>query len=453
MAAGQQVALEQPLADVLGQHLDRRGRHGRGARRARSIASCQSRPVTSRMSWSRLLASSSGAKVRKLSGLRRVTSRSQRPEDAGGLVLRLARASSTSTASSRQSGRCRSAQHGPAVGDRVGAHPAIALRREVAELGAWVGRRRRTAPRGGTTAATPRARGGARRRRARRAAAPGGARNVPSTCWPSTTGGHVQPFGVRSTIIGQRRSAVLAAPSRARCRISAMPSRQRSSAAAMAWWTGRRVVARPRRAARSRSRGAVERSSSSGIRASSVGLAILYSLRCRTGSTAPSCAGSRNLRAVPARGQRTGFGFAVADDAERHAGRGGRARRRTRAAASSRARHPRGTSPGVSGAQWLGTPPGNEKWRKAPPCRRRRRVMWPSSSDVRALEPGARVRARGRRARDRRRRRRRGRARGSPGWRAPTRGSGPGTVPKCPSSRGLTCSGRSGSRSSGLPIR
>ena len=59
-------------------------------------------------------------------------------------------------------------------------------------------------------------------------------------------------------------------------------------------------------------------SSASGMRANSVGLAILYWFNARIGSTAPSRSGLQELRRVPARGQRPGLRLAVADDAERH---------------------------------------------------------------------------------------------------------------------------------------
>ncbi len=67
-------------------------------------SSSHRRPVTSRMSWSRLLASSSGAKTRKLSGLRLVTSRSHPPSTRVGSCT-LAPGVSTRTVASRQSGR------------------------------------------------------------------------------------------------------------------------------------------------------------------------------------------------------------------------------------------------------------------------------------------------------------------------------------------------------------
>ena len=65
VATGEQVALEQSLAHVLGQHLDDPAVAGRACSSNSPTSACQSRPVTSRMSCSRLLASSSGANVRK----------------------------------------------------------------------------------------------------------------------------------------------------------------------------------------------------------------------------------------------------------------------------------------------------------------------------------------------------------------------------------------------------
>ena len=59
-------------------------------------------------------------------------------------------------------------------------------------------------------------------------------RNVPSAGSPSTTFGPVQPFGVRSTIIGQR-GRVWPPSSRARRWIAAISSSTSSSVAAISW--------------------------------------------------------------------------------------------------------------------------------------------------------------------------------------------------------------------------
>ena len=68
---------------------------------------------------------------------------------------------------------------------------------------------------------------------------------------------------------------------------------------------------------------------------------------------------------LPARGQRAGLGLAVADDAAHDQIRVVERGAVARGSARSRARRPRGSSPGVSGATWLGMPPGNENWRNS----------------------------------------------------------------------------------------
>ena len=167
-----------------------------------SISACQSRPVTSRMSCSRLLASSSGAKVRKFVGLRRVTSRSQRAEHPGRLVL-VRPAARPSTPYSRQSGsrRSRAAHRRSRPGWR-----SSGVSRGASSSSSATGRPLSSkSSSGGRAAATPPGRGGAPRWPRAWGSGTWWARKVPSTCWPSTIGGHVQPFGVRSTIIGHRR--------------------------------------------------------------------------------------------------------------------------------------------------------------------------------------------------------------------------------------------------------
>ena len=161
------------------------------------------RPVTSRMSWSRLLASSSGAKVRKLSGFsrghvaqpaRRAPGSPRGPSRPAPVDLD-ARSRASRAAAGRAAVRrrwrpgSRSSARAPAGTSRASSgtgRPCV-----VEQLLA-----------AGTTASTA-----SRTRRCSsfvRASGSGTwwARNVPSTCWPSTTGGQVQPFGVRSTIIG-----------------------------------------------------------------------------------------------------------------------------------------------------------------------------------------------------------------------------------------------------------
>ena len=68
---------------------------------------------------------------------------------------------------------------------------------------------------------------------------------------------------------------------------------------------------------------------------------------------------------VPARCERPGLGLAVSDDAHGDAGPGCRTPRRTRATSEYPSSPPSLIDPGVSGATWLGIPPGNENWRNS----------------------------------------------------------------------------------------
>ena len=224
---------------------------------ARSRA-CQLRPVTSRTSCSRLLASSSGANMRKSSGLQRVTSRSQPPSTRVASCCVAPGAGDVDARSRRQSGRRRSRSRAPPLATGLALIRRSPVGDEAAQLGDRPARRRRTAPRAGRTAATPRAPPGARRRRGRAGSGTWWARNVPSTCWPSTTGGHGP--ALRRAQHDHRpapaRRGALVAGARPRPGSSAMSSRQRVDGG------GHRLVhrgraRRPRRcAARSRSRAA-----------------------------------------------------------------------------------------------------------------------------------------------------------------------------------------------------
>ena len=111
----------------------------------------------------------------------------------------------TSTAYVTEVGQRELVEQHAAVRVRIRAHAPLADRRERAQLGPAGARIRRTAPPAGSCASSV--------SRISRwsgvlaCADPTGTwceRQVPSTCTPSTSRGPVQPFGVRSTIIGQR---------------------------------------------------------------------------------------------------------------------------------------------------------------------------------------------------------------------------------------------------------
>ena len=103
-----------------------------------------------------------------------------------------------------QSGSARSRLQQAAIGVGRGAHAAGRLPAPAQRAPASAVRRRRTAPRAGSCASSPRA--SARCASSPRAFATGTwcERQKSSTFLPSTSFGPVQPFGLRSTIIGQR---------------------------------------------------------------------------------------------------------------------------------------------------------------------------------------------------------------------------------------------------------
>ena len=111
------------------------------------------------------------------------------------------------------------AEQQTAVRVRVRAHAPRSLAAASRRSRRAGGRARRTALPAGTCASTRRA--AARCSGFSRTSESGTwcARHVPSTGSPSTTLGPVQPFGVRSTIIGQR-GRVVSPPPRARCWIA-----------------------------------------------------------------------------------------------------------------------------------------------------------------------------------------------------------------------------------------
>ena len=335
------------------------------------------------------------------------------PEHPGGLVRRASRRGRPSTAWSRQSGRSQVAQQHAAVGDRVRAHAPVALRARGRAAPAPAGRRRRTAPPAGTT----RIHASSTRRCSSSVRAAGSgtwwARKVPSTGCPSTTGGHAPAL---------RRAQDDHRPRTARHRSRgalAMASRHASTAVAICLVHVRRVVA------------------GDDVRLVAVPAEQREQLLAPGSGPAASgwrsCTGSARGSAAPRR-RAPGAGTwpraswspagpvsASPSPTTQNATRSGWSSTAPNACSSEYPSSPPSwNEPGVSGAQWLGTPPGNEK--------RRIRVVMPRSSrlDVvvelgrRALEPRARVRARDRRARARRRTPRRGRGRRWRGWRGHT---------------------------------
>ena len=179
---------------------------------------------------------------------------------------------------------------------------------------------------------------------------------------PSSSGGAVQPFGARSTIIGHLGRSAFPVRRASAC-APRIASTQRSSVAAIAWCIESGSEPSTRNGVQPRPRNRLV-SSSVEMRASSVGLSILYPFSDSTGSTAPSRIGFRNLfrchdvasgpvsatpSPTPAATIRFGLSNAAPQACE----------------STYPSSPPSWMEPGVSGVQWLPMPPGNENaWKK-----------------------------------------------------------------------------------------
>ena len=222
VAAGEQVALQPALAQVLGQHLH--DPPGLGDVLVGRRDGAQELPV--------------GCLEHGLQAVRGGLVRSDdpegarvRPDDVGEPRAQRRRGGRGRTsglgdvdAVAREVGQAQVAQQLPAVGVRGGAHPRVALRRAGGELGERACRARRTAPRAGRSASTPPAGPGARGSPASRRAAPG----APATC-PRRA--RRRPRGARST------PSACAAPARASG--AGRPARPRRAAGRRAPGCGR----------------------------------------------------------------------------------------------------------------------------------------------------------------------------------------------------------------------
>ena len=279
MPAGQQVALQPALAEVLGEHLHHPADRAQVLVRRGQISRLpDAGRWPRRRACSRLDAVSSGPNSRKLSGLRRITSRSQVPEHPGRLGgRRRARARRRRSRGSRAAAGRAAAAPPLACGLALirrsprgrsarssGTQPAVVVEQLLRPVGAQpLLQLRRGAPGSSRTSAS----------------GTWCARQVPSTCRPSTSAGRSSPSACAArssaSVAGARPS-----PSRAARALDRARSRRAisSSVAAIRWCTACgsspastlhdvglvAVAAQQVRAARR-----------SGIRASTVGLAIL----------------------------------------------------------------------------------------------------------------------------------------------------------------------------------
>ena len=207
-------------------------------------------------------------------------------------------------------------QQRAAVGVGARAHPALAPRRELGQLLDQAAVRVEQLLRAGTSASTTRAVRGARGCRRARRAAPGASGTVPRSGSPSTSFGPVQPFGVRSTIIGHS-GRVVERPARAAPRIAAISSSASSSAAAM------RAVHRAGVGALDEDRPVAVpleegRQLLRGDPGEDRGVGDLVAVQVQDRQHRPVAHRIEELVGVPARGERSGLGLAVADDAADH---------------------------------------------------------------------------------------------------------------------------------------
>ena len=237
MAAGEQVALQPALAEVLAEDLHDAAVRGEMRRRRP-----RTRPVKVLVGDLEERARAGSRRSRRArrrgsscSRLRSITSRRKRAQDAGGLALTAPGlrdldgvvAEVRQRAGRAAAGRRWRADWRPCAGRLAGrVRRAPATRRAVA---------RRTAPRAGSCASTPRAARGAPGCSRTPASGTWCERQEPSIGWPSTSFGPVQPLGVRRTIIGQRGRSVKPPLARAAAGSSAISSTTSSSVAAISW--------------------------------------------------------------------------------------------------------------------------------------------------------------------------------------------------------------------------
>ena len=202
VAAREQIALEPALALVLGEHL-----HHAPVRREVLVGRLDGRVPRAVRDGEDVTESVRGGLVRpEQTEVGRVADdhvAQEAAENAGRLAECRSRLRHVDGV--RDGSRAARARAAARRRSRAGSRSCAARRPARARVArAAAGRTRRTAPPAGSSAATSRApRGGPASSRAP-ATGTWCERQVPSTCTPSTSRGPVQPFGVRSTIIGQR---------------------------------------------------------------------------------------------------------------------------------------------------------------------------------------------------------------------------------------------------------
>ena len=179
---------------------------------------------------------------------------------------------------------------------------------------------------------------------------------------PSTSLGPVQPLGVRRTIIGQ--AGRLSSPVvRAWAWMRWISRMAQSRAAAMVWCICSGSLPSTKRGSQPQPRKKLS-SSLWGMRERMVGLWILNPLRWRMGSTAPSPMGFKNL--FPCQAVARGPVSASPSPTTQAAMRSGLSSTAPKAwAREYPSSPPSWMEPGVSGATWLGMPPGKENCLKS----------------------------------------------------------------------------------------
>ena len=316
MPAGQQVALEPALAEVLGEHLHHPA-VGRDVVVVGRRASIRQRSSTSKTAPSRLRVGLVGAEEAEVRGRRgwrrrrRAAARRARRVDS---VRSRARALDRERVAATGRGRRAATQPPAAVGVGRRAHPLVARRAPARRAPRPAARRRRSAPRAGRSASTPPASPGARGSRGPGRAAPGGRGRCPRSGRRRPPPGRSSPSACAA-----RSPASAAAPTRRRRAPRAWISRIRR--AALGERRGEVAVDRARVVAgdevRPRSRG---RASSAAIsvlaRPAEHGRAgdlVLVEVQDRQhGAVAGRV---EEADALPGALERAGLGLAVADDA------------------------------------------------------------------------------------------------------------------------------------------
>ncbi len=366
VATGQEVPLEPALAEVLGEHLHDPPVRGEvvvsldGLGHPRPVGDLEDVLEAVR---GRLV----GTEETEVRGVVPDHVPQERSEHPGRLAQRGARRLRPPRRSRSSRGARGRASSTPPLACGDGAHATLPDGGQCRDLGHGTCRPRRRARRAGSCASTPRAGPGGPGWSGPLRAAPDGPATSPRQRMPSTNFGPVQPLGVRRMIMGHAgRSRT--APERASAQMVAISSKQASRATAIRWCTSmgsssveaalapRRPVAVPREQ---------RRQLVVGDPGQHRGIGDLVAVEVEDGQHRTVGDGVEELVGVPARRRRRRSRPPRRPRHRPRRGQGCRRPPRRRGASPYPSSPPSLIEPGVSGAAWLGIPPGNENCRNS----------------------------------------------------------------------------------------